>query len=395
MNTIVDFWRRFSILNRLNIGFLLALLPLIVGMAWVTLGLGSLEALLQRGEAGNTDTEMAALATRVGDIRTAIWWSLSIAALTGFALIVAVTLSIVRPLGALGRSTTAIAGGDLTQVLDLRWHDEVGRMAATLDGMKRQLAGVVGEILRGAGSVSQSSEELASSNLDLSQRTETSASHLQQTAAAMEQIQSMSQQSAASALRVVSLTEQAAATAAKGGAAIADGVATMTALTASSRKMADIISVIDGIAFQTNILALNAAVEAARAGEAGRGFNVVATEVRGLATRSAASARQIKELIQSAIDEAECGARAVTQAGATMDLVIASVKDMNACIDEINGAAAEQCTGIASVTRSVAELDGVTQRNAASVEEAAAAAAELQSQAQGLFRAVSVFRIAA
>jgi methyl-accepting chemotaxis protein len=259
--------------------------------------------------------------------------------------------------------------------------------------MQTSLAKVVTEILQSAEGVSVASQELARGNADLSQRTENSASNLQQTASAMEQIYAMAQNSAGAAKRVTDLTTQATSRAAEGRSAIATSMGTMSALRESSRKMADIIGVIDAIAFQTNILALNAAVEAARAGEQGRGFNVVATEVRALATRSAASARQIKELIQTAVTEAEAGARSVEAIDQTMNSVVSSVNNVTEHVSNISHATAEQCQGISSVTQSVAEMDSATQQNSALVEEASAAANELQTQSKKLFQTVSVFQL--
>ncbi len=385
------FFRRFSILVRLLIGFSIALAPLFAGLMLVHLKISELRTELSAGKLNDT----LDLASRVEGIQSDMWLALAGTVCIGVLLIVAITISIVRPIGVLKSSTQSVANGDLTETLDTQWTDEVGEMTRSLSGMRAALAGVVVTIHHSAHTVSSASNELAVGNARLSQRTETSAANLEETASAMEEIQAMARRSADAARRVSQLTKETVLSANRSGRSLSDGVHTMEKLSASSQKMADIVGVIDAIAFQTNILALNAAVEAARAGEQGRGFAVVASEVRALASRSAASAKEIKDLIQTTIEQTKESARSVEEAGTEMRRLVENVSSVTDHIAEISNAADEQSSGIDMVSQSVAELDAVTHQNAALVEQAAQASNGLQNEARRLVQAVSVFRLSA
>ncbi|HEX8602008.1 MAG TPA: methyl-accepting chemotaxis protein, partial [Pseudoduganella sp.] len=262
-----------------------------------------------------------------------------------------------------------------------------------LNGISSNLSSVVGQVRMGAEQITTASAEIASGNLDLSSRTEQQASSLEETASSMEELTATVRQNADNARQAEQLAAAASDVASRGGAAVAQVVDTMGAIDASSRRIVDIISVIDGIAFQTNILALNAAVEAARAGEQGRGFAVVANEVRTLAARSAAAAKEIKELIAASVATIDDGAASVSLAGRSMDDIVSSAQQVNHIIGRISAASAEQAQGISEVNQAVGQIDDVTQQNAALVEEAAAAAESLQEQAENLSRAVAVFEL--
>ncbi|CAN5874863.1 hypothetical protein BH11PSE8_BH11PSE8_20460 [soil metagenome] len=262
-----------------------------------------------------------------------------------------------------------------------------------LGRMNSNLARIVGQVRNSSDSIATGSAQIAIGNADLSQRTEEQASNLQQTSASMEQLSDTVKQNAQTAEHADKMAGEAAAAAVKGGQMVDSVVATMDRIAASSRKIADIIGVIDGIAFQTNILALNAAVEAARAGEHGRGFAVVASEVRSLAGRSADAAKEIKTLIGASVDQVEAGARQANEAGVSMGEIVLQVQQVTQLISEMTGATTEQATGIAQVGDAMTQLDQVTQQNAALVEESAAAAESLQHQARQLVQAVSVFRL--
>jgi methyl-accepting chemotaxis protein len=389
---LISFWRHTTILKRLLYGFAVVLSPLVVGF-WLSVSrLNAVEAAMRghvpAGALEGMDAQFAGVAV-------CLWVAFGLTAAIGTFLIVLITLSVIGPMSDLREATTAITSGDLTVRVDTAFDDEVGDMARALDGMQHALIDMVREISAAARSVTHASTEMAQGNSDLSQRTEASAARLQETASAIEQIQSVAQQTMHSAQRLAGMTEQTTQTVASTGESILRGANMMEALTTHTRKMSDIIGVIDGIAFQTNILALNAAVEAARAGEQGRGFSVVASEVRSLASRSAASAREIKSLITTTIEDTEAGASTVREAGQAIGAVVESVRQVTLQMSEITAASSEQCTGIASVTTSVSELDSVTQRNAALVEEAAAAAGELRRQAEHLHSAVSRFQVPA
>jgi methyl-accepting chemotaxis protein len=303
-----------------------------------------------------------------------------------------ITRSVTGPLQIARRNTEAIADGDLTQDVVAQGSDEVAELLRSLDRMQQRLRTVVGEIRAGTDGINTASQEIAVGSQDLSQRTEEAASNLQQTASSLEQITATAKQAADSAAQANQLAGSAAEVARRGGDVVSQVVSTMGEINTSSRRIADIIGTIDGIAFQTNILALNAAVEAARAGEQGRGFAVVAGEVRLLAQRSAEAAKEIKTLISTSVDKVEAGSRLVGDAGATMQEIVDSVQRVTDIIGEITAATGEQSSGIGHVNDAVTQLDQVTQQNAALVEESAAAAESLSEQAARVAASVAVFR---
>ena len=301
--------------------------------------------------------------------------------------------SICAPVDQARALAAAITGGDLTQRAEANGRDELSELMRTLGEMQGSLSRIVGEVRSTTESIGTASAQIASGNQDLSTRTEQAASSLQQTAASVEQINDTVHQSAEAARQASDMARANAQVAARGGQVVSQVVTTMDDIQHSSRKIGDIIGVIDGIAFQTNILALNAAVEAARAGEQGRGFAVVAGEVRNLAQRSAEAAKEIKQLIATSVDKVEAGSRLVGEAGGTMTEIVDSVGRVNQVISEISSAATEQSQGIAEVNTAVSKLDQMTQQNAALVEESAAAAESLKEQARRLAEVVGSFRI--
>ncbi|NIA00642.1 methyl-accepting chemotaxis protein [Massilia sp. CCM 8734] len=310
-------------------------------------------------------------------------------------ILVTVVSRLTRPLRTLGATMTSLSSGeaDLRVRLDVRGKDELAVIGEGFNAFVAKIHAVLVQVHESADNVAQSSAEIAHGNNDLSARTEQQASSLEETAASIEQLTATVRDNAENAKQANQLAASASDVARKSGAAVSQVIATMTSINESSNKIVDIISVIDGIAFQTNILALNAAVEAARAGEQGRGFAVVASEVRNLAQRSAAAAKEIKTLIDDSVGKVAIGSRQVDEAGSTMEQVVASVGRVNAIIAEITVATGEQSQGISQVNQAIAEMDGVTQQNAALVEEAAAAAESLQFQASQLARAVNVFKL--
>src|SRR5450830_23555 len=316
-----------------------------------------------------------------------------IALLLGALLAVMVTRSITQPLTVGVTVAEAVAQGDLTSKFDVQGRDEPADLLRALQHMNDRLVDIVGQVRLSSDSIATGSAEITTGNADLSQRTEQQASNLEETAASMEELNSTVKTNADTAQQASRLATDATQAAEQGGAVVGRVVATMQDISASSKKISDIIGVIDGIAFQTNILALNAAVEAARAGEQGRGFAVVASEVRSLAGRSAEAAKEIKSLISASVEKVESGTRLVGNAGNTMTEIVASVQRVSALINEISSASMEQSSGISQIGDAVNQLDQVTQQNAALVEESAAAADSLKNQSQRLAELVSVFKI--
>ena len=328
---------------------------------------------------------------RASSIRLAIILLVTVG--VGAAIMVWLVRSITQPLNEAVGIARIVASGDLSTHIEVRGTDEIGTLLTSLKEMHDSLAEVVGKVRAGTDAIASASTEIAQGNLDLSARTEEQASSLEETAASMEELTVTVKRNSESANEASVLAGDASSVAVRGGDAVAQVISTMGSINESSRKIVDIIGVIDGIAFQTNILALNAAVEAARAGEQGRGFAVVASEVRNLAQRSAAAAKEIKELIGASVDKVETGSKLVGQAGTTMDEVVGSVKRVSSIISEIAVASGEQNAGIAQINEAITQMDAVTQQNAALVEQAAAAAEAMQQQAQNLALAVSVFKI--
>ena len=304
-----------------------------------------------------------------------------------------ITQSVVEPLRQAVKVAQSVADGDLTQKIEADRGDETGQLLKALKSMNDGLLQIVGDIRHSVETINTASQEIAAGNIDLSQRTEEQAASLEETAASMEELTSTVRQNAENAREANSLAEGSSDIAQKGGGVVGEVVTTMAGINESSKKIVDIIGVIDGIAFQTNILALNAAVEAARAGEQGRGFAVVAGEVRSLAQRSAAAAKEIKQLINDSVDKVTTGTALVDRAGATMGEVVDSIRRVTQIMSEITHASTEQSAGIEQVNTAVTQMDEVTQQNAALVEEAAAAASSLQDQARMLMQAVNRFKL--
>ncbi|MEG2030593.1 MAG: methyl-accepting chemotaxis protein, partial [Janthinobacterium sp.] len=320
--------------------------------------------------------------------------SLGMAAmLLGIACAYWITRSITRPITRAVQVAEAVSAGDLTSHIEVHTTEETGQLLQALKDMNTSLVGIVGQVRSGTDTIATASSEIASGNLDLSSRTEEQASSLEETASSMEELTSTVRQNADNAQQANQLALSASGVAVRGGAVVGKVVDTMDAINDSSRKIVDIISVIDGIAFQTNILALNAAVEAARAGEQGRGFAVVATEVRNLAQRSAGAAKEIKTLIGDSVEAVDAGSKLVAEAGSTMAEIVASVQRVTDIMAEISLATQEQSSGIDQINQAIGQMDQVTQQNAALVEEAAAAAESLQEQSGQLAQVVSVFKL--
>ncbi|HIV72285.1 MAG TPA: HAMP domain-containing protein [Candidatus Aquabacterium excrementipullorum] len=326
------------------------------------------------------------------------WLLLALAALclvSGGTCAWLISRSVTVPLRRAARATQAIAAGDLSRNLDADGRDEVADVLNGLDSMQRSLRDIVSDVRSATDSIKTASSEVAAGSQDLSGRTEQAASSLEQTASSMEQISGAIQHTADAARNANQLATGAASAAGQGGAVVTQVMTTMDEISESSRKVVDIIGVIDSIAFQTNILALNAAVEAARAGEQGRGFAVVASEVRALAQRVAEAAREIKTLIGASVDKVDTGSALVKNAGASMETIVDSVRRVAGIIGEITTASSEQSSGIGQVNAAVSQLDNMTQQNAALVEQSAAAAESLKDQADTLARVVSVFKLPA
>ncbi|MDM0074630.1 methyl-accepting chemotaxis protein [Variovorax sp. J2P1-59] len=317
----------------------------------------------------------------------------ALALLMGAAIAWFTTRSITGPIAQAVKVAETVAAGDISSRIEVRSKDETGQLMHALKEMNDSLVKIVGEVRTGTDTIATASSEIATGNQDLSSRTEEQASSLEQTAASMEELTSTVKQNADNARQANQLAVSASEVAVRGGSVVGQVVDTMGSINASSRKIVDIIGVIDGIAFQTNILALNAAVEAARAGEQGRGFAVVASEVRSLAQRSAAAAKEIKTLIGDSVEKVEEGSKQVAEAGRTMEEIVDSVKRVTDIMGEITAASQEQTSGIEQINQAITQMDQVTQQNAALVEEASAAAQSLQEQAGGLSQVVSVFRL--
>ena len=343
------------------------------------------------------DTLMFSTATEISaqyqQARNILLVLAAIATLLAATIAITVTRSITRPLTRAVKVAESVAAGDLTSRFEVAMQDETGRLLQALETMNQNLRGIVAKVRRSTDNIATASTEIATGNMDLSSRTEAQAGALEQTASSMEQLTTTVGQNADNARQASHLAASASAVAVQGGSVVGQVIETMGAIHASSKKIVDIISVIDGIAFQTNILALNAAVEAARAGEQGRGFAVVASEVRSLAQRSASAAKEIKILIDESVTNVDAGSKLVEQAGTTMTEVVGSVQRVTDIVAEISSASQEQNDGIVQINQAVTEMDEVTQQNAALVEQAAAAAKSLQDEAAQLSQVVSVFTI--
>jgi len=354
--------------------------------------LGAIDEFVKLQEKKMADAEQAA-----ADARNGLMWLGALGALVivGVGMVIAWALvgSIVTPLAQAVKIAEAVATGDLRSHIVAGGSNETGQLLGALKRMNDSLVQIVAQVRSSSDSIATGTAEIASGNADLSQRTEEQAANLEQTAASMEELTATVKQNAETARTANQLATSASSVAAQGGQVVGQVVATMEQITAASRKIADIIGTIDGIAFQTNILALNAAVEAARAGEQGRGFAVVASEVRSLAGRSAQAAKEIKTLIGDSVDKVETGSQLAAQAGGTMNDIVSQVKRVSDLIAEISAASAEQSQGIDQVGNAVAQLDQVTQQNAALVEQSAAAAESLKHQAAKMTDVVSVFRL--
>ena len=360
-------------------------------------GMDAMRALL--GEIGQAETVLLAQRSEAAAaLQARTHWTLLGGGALALLLAAAIAWWLARNISVPLRSAIGVARqvaqGDLTVQVEVRSKDETGELMQALKDMTASLLRIVTEVRGGTQAIATASRQIASGNIDLSARTEQQASSLEETASSMEELTSTVQQNAQNAHEANGLAASASAVAGKGGAVVAQVVDTMGSINDSSRKIVDIIGVIDGIAFQTNILALNAAVEAARAGEQGRGFAVVATEVRNLAQRSAGAAKEIKALINDSVAQVESGARLVDEAGHTMREIVDSVHKVSSIVGHISAASDEQRAGIEQVNQAITEMDQVTQQNAALVEEAAAAAESMQEQAARLADAVAVFRTA-
>lgn len=316
-----------------------------------------------------------------------------VAVAIGIFAAVVITRSIVLPIRAAVVFAKSVAAGDLINDLDSASGDEVGQLLHSFKEMNESLVNIVNQVHASTETMSTATSQIATGNMDLSARTEAQAGALEETASSMEELTSAVQQNSDNARQANQLATSASDVAERGGKVVAEVVTTMNSINESSKKIVDIISVIDGIAFQTNILALNAAVEAARAGEQGRGFAVVASEVRNLAQRSATAAKEIKELIGNSVVQVEAGTKLVDQAGVTMGEVVESIARVSSIVAEISAAGRERTTGIQQINVAIVEMDNVTQQNAALVEQAAAAASSLAEQAHGLTELVGVFKL--
>jgi methyl-accepting chemotaxis protein len=342
----------------------------------------------RQAEAGEAD------AARL--ISTSTLWMLAILLLSVAVVVIvaaAIARGVVTPLQQAVHTAQRVAAGDLSAQIEVTSKDETGQLLAALGEMNRQLAALVGRVRGATDSIASATDEIARGTLDLSSRAEEQASSLEETAASMEELTETVKRNAENAQEASRVAATASDVARRGGAAVSDVVSTMSSINESSRQIVEIISVIDGIAFQTNILALNAAVEAARAGEQGRGFAVVAAEVRSLAQRSAAAAKEIKALIGSSVERVDAGSRLVDRAGGTIQEVVDSVRQVTGLINEIAAASREQTRGIEQVNQAVTQMELVTQQNASLAEQSAAASNAMQEQAAELARSVAAFKL--
>jgi len=354
--------------------------------------LADAQTLLQTNSKAAKESWQAAQST-IRQANTILMVCIVLALIAGGVLAYGIAQSIAKPLAVASQAAQKMATGDLSEKLTANGRDEVAELLLSLESMRTSLSGVVAGVRHGSEAVASASAEIAQGNQDLSSRTESQASALEQTAASMEQLGTTVKQNADSALTANQLAQSASTVAVHGGEVVGQVVETMKGINESSRRIADIISVIDGIAFQTNILALNAAVEAARAGEQGRGFAVVASEVRSLAGRSADAAKEIKSLINASVERVEQGSTLVDQAGETMTEVVASIRRVTDIMGEISAASSEQSLGVSQVGEAVGQMDQATQQNAALVEEMAAAASSLKFQAEDLVKTVATFKL--
>jgi methyl-accepting chemotaxis protein len=392
-----------------------AIEPVLKMRRGVTAGVIKLESLVQFEQGGRGERSMMAmrgmldeikaaettlLAQRARDVATfermALWVLIGGgigAALFAGAVALLMIRNIVQPLLKAVRVAEMVAAGDLTSTIEVRSHDETGQLLAALKVMNDSLVGIVGQVRDGTATIAAASDQITNGNLALAERTEQQADTLKKTATSMEQMTATVRQNAGNASQAEALATSASEVARKGGIAVMEVVQTMASIRASAQKITDIIGVIDGIAFQTNILALNAAVEAARAGEQGRGFAVVATEVRNLAHRSASAVKEIKVLIANSTEQVEAGSKLVRNAGATMEDIVASVRQVGDIIGAINLAGREQSIGIGLINQAVVEMDQATRKNAELVQDAAAEARALQEQARSQEQLMSAFQL--
>ncbi|ELX08279.1 methyl-accepting chemotaxis protein I [Janthinobacterium sp. HH01] len=354
------------------------------------------ETTLMKIEKLNEDISNTSVEEGTAAVKSAEWAMVIAAVLSALVAVgcaAYITAAITTPINEAVQVAQTVASGDLTSRIEVKTTEETGQLLQALKDMNGSLIRIVGQVRSGTETIATASSQIATGNLDLSSRTEEQASSLEETASSMEELTSTVRQNADNARQANQLAVSASGVAVRGGDVVSRVVDTMESINASSSKIVDIISVIDGIAFQTNILALNAAVEAARAGEQGRGFAVVAGEVRTLAHRSAAAAKEIKELIGDSVGKVGAGSKLVAEAGETMSEIVTSVQRVTDIMAEISLATQEQSVGIDQINMAVGQMDTVTQQNAALVEEAAAAAASLQEQAAGLAEVVSVFKM--